>query len=571
MAKDMPITEAVEDAASERLGVRRRDRPSIFRESADAAVDNGLPYWTVLVLSGAIATLGLALDSSAVVIGAMLVAPLVAPIVGLALALAVGDARLAAQSSAVVLGSTVAVVLVAAALTAAIPFETITVEISSRTRPSVLDLGVAVFSGLVGAVVAVARGNRLSAAIPGVAVAVALIPPLAVAGFGMGAGWRRDIIGGSLLLFAASLAGIVLSGMLVFLLVGMHKPEVVAAARKWHGTQAASGLAAWVVRLRWIRSLGVFGSAWGRVLLALGFVALLAVPLTRTLQEITREARVRQAVASAAAVFERPGRASIIGQQITFGPDRSLVHLRVATADGYGDATRHAFERDASALAGEPVSLVLDQMPSTVGELEALRDLSQASGRPADAPAPGRAPAALSELLDLARGTVEDAVAALPFPPGTRPVAVEVRTGDAPADVVRVAYLAMEPIQPQAGAILREALRDALAYHRLELALLRIPLPTEPFDPRGTGAAYVPAVGEALRDHASLRVELLVPETPDSAAVAAVAAVRAALDDVGVDPRRIAVRAVRADSVKLRVASGSPRLEESDAALSRRP
>lgn len=49
------------------------------------------------------------------------------------------------------------------------------------------------------------------------------------------------------------------------------------------------------------------------------------------------------------------------------------------------------------------------------------------------------------------------------------------------------------------------------------------------------------------------------------------AAARAALDDVGVDPRRIAVRAVRADSVKLRVASGSPRLEGSDAALSRRP
>jgi uncharacterized membrane protein len=70
----------------------------IFRETADAAVENDLPYWLVLVRSGAIATLGLALDSSAVVIGAMLVAPLLAPIVGLSLALAVGDARLALQS-----------------------------------------------------------------------------------------------------------------------------------------------------------------------------------------------------------------------------------------------------------------------------------------------------------------------------------------------------------------------------------------------------------------------------------------------------------------------------------------
>jgi hypothetical protein len=61
----------IEEAAGERLGVEQWDRPLIFRDAADAAVDNALPYWLVLALSGAIATLGLALDSSAVVIGAM--------------------------------------------------------------------------------------------------------------------------------------------------------------------------------------------------------------------------------------------------------------------------------------------------------------------------------------------------------------------------------------------------------------------------------------------------------------------------------------------------------------------
>ena len=71
-----PETNAIEEAAGEQLGVQQWDRPAIFRESADAATDNSLPYWLVLVLSGAIATLGLALNSSAVVIGAMIVAPL---------------------------------------------------------------------------------------------------------------------------------------------------------------------------------------------------------------------------------------------------------------------------------------------------------------------------------------------------------------------------------------------------------------------------------------------------------------------------------------------------------------
>ena len=184
--KEQDGPRSIEEMAGERLGVERWDRPLIFRDTADAAVDNDLPYWLVLVLSGAIATLGLALDSAAIVIGAMLVAPLLGPIMGLSLAMAVGDSRLALQSFAVVGASLVAVIATAAGLTALLPFHTLTLQISSRIHPTTLDLGVAACSGLVGAVVTVARGRRLSAAIPGVAVAVALIPPLAVAGFGIG-------------------------------------------------------------------------------------------------------------------------------------------------------------------------------------------------------------------------------------------------------------------------------------------------------------------------------------------------------------------------------------------------
>jgi uncharacterized hydrophobic protein (TIGR00271 family) len=277
-------TNAIQDAAGEKLGVQRWDRPAIFRESASAGTDNRLPYWMVLVLSGGIATLGLAINSSAVVIGAMLVAPLLAPVVGLALALAVGDGRLAAQTGAVVVGSTVAVVLTSAVLTVLLPFQTITLEISARTRPTTLDLVIAVFSGLVGVVVTVARGSRLSAAIPGVAISVALIPPLAVAGFGIGAGWNVELIYGAMLLYGASLAGIVLSGMAVFLLVGMHRADVRDAARRWHehdkppwvfcvGRSGTRGTIARRLPLRMVAS-GAGGSLRGRAGLPAERVAL---------------------------------------------------------------------------------------------------------------------------------------------------------------------------------------------------------------------------------------------------------------------------------------------------------
>lgn len=177
----------IEEVAVEQLGVEPRDRPLIFRDAAEAAIDNGLSYWLVLILSGAIATLGLAMNSAAVVIGAMLVAPLLGPIVGLSLALAVGDSRLALQSSAIVGASLVVVIATAAGLTALLPFRTLTLEISARIHPTTLDLGVAVCSGMVGALVTIARGHRLSAAIPGVAVAVALIPRWR----SRGSAWRR--------------------------------------------------------------------------------------------------------------------------------------------------------------------------------------------------------------------------------------------------------------------------------------------------------------------------------------------------------------------------------------------
>jgi uncharacterized hydrophobic protein (TIGR00271 family) len=542
----------IEEVARERLGVESWDRPLIFREAADAAVDNGLPYWLILMLSGAIAALGLALDSSAVVIGAMLVAPLLAPIVGLSLALAVGDARLALQCSAVVGGSLVIVVATAAGLTATLPFHTLTLEISSRIRPTTLDLGVAVCSGLVAALVTLARGKRLSAAIPGVAVAVALIPPLAVAGFGMAAGWQAEVVWGALLLLGANLAGIVLSGVAVFLVVGMHRRDVVEAAREWHAGSSPNGVARLVCSLPGIGRAGVFGSALGRAGLVLGFVVALAIPLTAAFHEVVRETRVRGAVDEAAGLLEADGMTSILWRHVDFGPDSATARIRVATTEGVSAELREAFRRRASELAREPVDLRLEQLPASA-DASALQALLRGGGsrRGADETT------AWPETVARARASLERAVWSLPFPADAEPVGVTLHVGGrhapGPADSAEIVYLAPWPFEPQTEEVLAASLRRAVGHPELATSFHRAGPHLLVMDAEDTAA--LDTVMAVLRRYPSLRIRVRSAPADSLARDALLEALRSAgADTVHVEPLTVP------GSVELRVTrtSGTP-------------
>ena len=106
------------------------------------------------------------------------------------------------------------------------PFQSLTSELLGRTQPNLLDLGVAVFSGLAGSlVIARSLSGGAASALPGVAIAVALMPPLCTVGFGVGSGWNWQIISGASLLFLTNLVAIAGSAFLVFYLVGMDAPE----------------------------------------------------------------------------------------------------------------------------------------------------------------------------------------------------------------------------------------------------------------------------------------------------------------------------------------------------------
>lgn len=161
----------------------------------DARLDQ--KYLLLISLSAIIATLGLLQNSPAVVIGAMLVSPLLGPIMGVGFGLATLDSGLVKRSLLTLAAGMVVAILVAMALVWVSPVQDVTGELRARTQPTLLDLGVAVVGGVAG-VYAILR--RLSGVMVGVAIATALVPPLSTIGFGLATG-RPDFASGAALLF----------------------------------------------------------------------------------------------------------------------------------------------------------------------------------------------------------------------------------------------------------------------------------------------------------------------------------------------------------------------------------
>ncbi|MEP6713901.1 MAG: TIGR00341 family protein, partial [Ferruginibacter sp.] len=143
----------------------------------------------VLACAIMVASIGLNVNSTAVIIGAMLISPLMGPIVGAGFALGIYDFGLLRKSLLNLLTATIVGLVVAAVYFYLSPFKEVQSELLSRTSPNIYDVLIAFFGGLVGviAITRVEKGNP----IPGVAIATALMPPLCTAGYGLAtANWK---------------------------------------------------------------------------------------------------------------------------------------------------------------------------------------------------------------------------------------------------------------------------------------------------------------------------------------------------------------------------------------------
>lgn len=190
-----------------------RDVFQTLRVSAEISVS----FTMLMILSTLLAGTGLFLNSASVIIGAMILAPLMSPIIALAIGVVRSDAKLITGSLKTLACGLVVAMSFAARFALMVLLQMMTPEMEGRLHPSLLDLWVALLSGIAAAY-ANARAE-VAKSLAGVAIAVALVPPLAVAGIGLG--WlNMQMVAGAGLLFLTNLVGIMLASSFTFLILG---------------------------------------------------------------------------------------------------------------------------------------------------------------------------------------------------------------------------------------------------------------------------------------------------------------------------------------------------------------
>lgn len=183
------------------------DEDTAQRDEVVASISKGVEFrgvnlW-VLIFAAMVASLGLNVNSAAVIIGAMLISPIMGPIMGVGLSLGINDFDLLKKSLRNFALMFIVAIVTATAYFFISPLSSNSSELLARTMPTTYDLLIAFFGGLAG-MVAQTRQDRTSTVIPGVAIATALMPPLCTAGFGLATGQLRFFLGAFYLFFINS-------------------------------------------------------------------------------------------------------------------------------------------------------------------------------------------------------------------------------------------------------------------------------------------------------------------------------------------------------------------------------
>lgn len=297
-------------------------------------------YLFMLAMSAGIAILGLLLSSPAVVIGAMLIAPLMGPIMGAGFAFAIGDYRWLRGSTLALAAGTVLGIALTALIVYISPLKTVTPEIAARTQPNLFDLAVAIFSSLAGGY-SMIRGRE--GTIVGVAIATALMPPLAVVGFGLAtSNWT--VFWGALLLYVTNLMTIALTATVMARLYGFsHR----LSQKQTH---------------------------WQTVVIMVVFVAL-SVPLFIALERIAWEANAARNVRTAVMAGFGPD-ARISQLDFDLNTDPVAVSATVLTPEP-SETAENDSEAALSSALGRDVDLILTQFRvGTAAEAEAIELLA---------------------------------------------------------------------------------------------------------------------------------------------------------------------------------------------------
>jgi len=509
------------------LDVNTERKVELSVDLAKSTTLRDIVYWLQIIFSAGIATLGLVLNSSAVIIGAMLISPLMGPILSAGLALATGDLILAVRSAANLLLSIAAAVGFAVILVALLPYKDTTAEISTRIQPNTLDLVIALFSGAIGSIATCRKVKGVVTSIPGVAIAVALMPPLCVMGYGLGVAVSLqtveglEIAGGGGLLFLTNLVAITFTSMLVFVMLRIDTSQVREKVELWRSTdrenlfwQTVFSHFPTLEKARHIRSFSL------RLLMILLPLLVIVIPLSQSFSKLRADIVQKQAenriVGVARQVWspefsedsEGNIRSYLDELRVDKEGDKIKLFLRVFDNVGYTQKERTEYvRRVAEQLGVDPkeVSMQLIEIPTS--ERDKFNPVIETTPTPLTV---AQTQAVYLQEIDNAVGSLE-----LPEPAKLIDYSINLRPDR--LTNFQINYLSLRDIEDDGKSLLLKDLQRRLSLQNLSLSYTRISSEAVKIDFKRGTAEFLPEAKRRLDDaatdlqiHPALRVRVMI-------------------------------------------------------------
>ena len=524
------------DWFARKLGIHPVRKAEIYRDLIQAVTLQDISYWLQILFSAGIATLGLVLNSPAVIIGAMLISPLMGVILATGLAFAAGDLILAIRAIVNLVLSCLAAIGFAFVLVSVLPFKELTAEIASRTQPTTLDLVIALFSGALGAVAISKDPKGVATSIPGVAIAVALMPPLCVLGYGIGVAtslnWANgiQIASGGGLLFLTNLTAIMFMAMVVFWVLHISLQSMQDQVLEWHQQDPESFCVERLLDQFPVSSnFKNIGSLPNRFILVLILVFVLLFPLSQSLAQLQQEIAQKQL----------DNRISQVGTSLwqenfaTFpdGKIRSdiskfsaeerngklVLWLSVFTSKFYSaDEKVQYTEMVASRLGRVPdsVTLQLTEIPTASSDIISKLLAPPPSLEPTPTSTP---PPTIAETQTTFLQQTESALHDLNLPPPAQLLRYEISTSPVEPLILNLTYLSEREIAADAKTLLRENIRRRLQFSTAEVTFERIAavpgvltFDWDQFDLNSTRTQLLDRIGQTLQQQPNVQLQMTI-------------------------------------------------------------
>jgi uncharacterized hydrophobic protein (TIGR00271 family) len=467
MAKYIDLWQTYRDRLAAQMGVDEQRKTEVYLEISQSATLRDTTYWLQIIFAAGIATLGLVLSSPAVIIGAMLISPLMGPILSLGLSLAAGDLILLARAIANLALSCSVAISFAILLIFTLPFKEATSEILARVQPNTLDLSVALFSGAIGAIAICRPIKGVVTSIPGVSIAVALMPPLCVVGFGIGVAFSLNWVEGSQiakgggLLFLTNLVAIAFSSALVFIALHLDTDQVRETVKDWEaGDRESLAVQNFLNRYSFLKLLRPIGSLPGRFLVATLTILALLVPLSNAFgrlgEEVTQKQQQNALRRNATNIWQArfsndPDgqlRSSIERISITEQNQFVTLRLNVFTSKLYSAAEKEQYVQELAQKLGknpQQIQFVLTEIPTASNEILAKKE---------EVTLPvAIKPPSLSELQFNLLQDLDTTIADLSLPPRVQLLDYAMTTGKSQSLLLAITYLSDRQISTDAQAL----------------------------------------------------------------------------------------------------------------------